>query len=102
MKARRKLINLNMLTMLRSKNDDGVPVARLIRDFELAVSLPHLRKLMEYSRLALEDSNVASSLEPPWLDLASPEVQECPDNYKYKGLFPFGAWLENEDNKEVH
>lgn len=91
MRQRRKLIKYTFLLQLYGLAEAGVPLARLIRDHELNISIPHLSKLINWCREAEEIQNekVYASLNPDWL---IENVQEVPNNYWYKGIFPYGEW----------
>jgi len=90
----------------------GAAISRIVRDLDLDISRTALAKLVDYEMLrrydyaTLADSekdetianNIESSLFPEWLDESVSEVQENPDNWYYKGHFPYGAWVNNEDD----
>lgn len=96
-KRPRKLINQELLYTLYDKHEEGIPVTRLIRDYNLDVSSQHLKALFKwYSFLCTSKGSVkdvlSASLFPPWLTMSN-KIQEQPtDKYKYKGFFPYGKW----------
>lgn len=103
MKAR-KLLHKDMLERIWLRYSLGVPVRKLHRDFNIKMSIPAFKALIEY----YEESNdieqaisitntILASLFPPWLK-ENNKVQSQPKNWKYSGRFPLGVWLINEDN----
>ena len=92
-RKKRKLVRHKLLLELAEKSSMGVPLTRLIRDAELDISRPHLYKLLYYYNTNKRKRVVYKSLFPPWLDTRS-DIQLQPKNYKYKGLFPWGEWIE--------
>lgn len=96
-RAKRKLIKYPLLLELTSKFQDGVPVAKLIRQYELDISTPCLMKLLKIqTKLVSSISLRRHSLNPPWLDDsdAAPNVQVNPDDWYYEGRFPDGQWKQ--------
>lgn len=97
---KRKLIPLQQLDELYHKQAIGVPIARLIRDNDMNISIPHLSKLLHYYGLCMANTGMESavtiynSLNAPWLDstILADRVQEEPEGYKYIGRFPYGEW----------
>lgn len=92
----RKLISETLLKDCLFLADLGVPVAKISRDNNFDISLPHLAKLINWYKQS-EEAQVSSriiklSLFPKWLDHNSNNTQSQPDNYRYIGQFPFGEW----------
>lgn len=99
---RRKLLSPAAYVLIQSKLSIGVPLTRIIKDLDLQISRPALSRLLmisEDSFTSHVDDSIAmqNSLLPKWVDTAGPYVQEQPDEWKYEGLFPLGAWI-NENN----
>lgn len=91
---KRKLITQDTLEAIIQDLERGVPLARAMRNNSITMSRPAVNKLVE-SYIAAELNEPAqklifSSLFPSWL---KEDQQEQPDNAKYKGFFPYGAWL---------
>ncbi len=99
MKAR-KLISPTLLGQIYKRFHYGVPIQRLHRDHGLNnISIPVFTSLIhsydEY--LHQQDKTIKvvihKSLFPEWLD-DIPAVQEQPNEWKYTGKFPYGAWIK--------
>lgn len=93
------LIKPDLLEELHQKAQDGVPVASLLRRYNLAIADPTLSRLLSFYSLALsahEDTAlvIRRSLFPEWL-LAQPEAIATPPigQVSYKGKMPFGEWV---------
>lgn len=104
---KRKLVKTAVLQEIASLNKQGVPLAKIVRDNDLDVSLPHLTKLIHFFNLSIdacperhiteEDKvKLLNSLFPEWMQFAAEAapIQVQPASYKYKGLFPWGIWIE--------
>ena len=94
----RKLIAEPLLAELKDKFCDGVPVARLVRDYTLDISDPHLRKLLFiYIDILNKElnttyrTNLRQAIFPAWVKNAE-GVMVQPDRWTYVGKFPFGQW----------
>lgn len=97
-----KLIQFDVLKELHSRHELGVPVTRLIKDYELDISRPSLAKLIEYFDLyqvqyrdyySYTVNTIKSSLNPEWLEKNCNIVQTQPKHYKYIGEMPLGYWV---------
>lgn len=106
MKAR-KLLAKRILGRLYHRYAIGVPIAKLIRDSDLDISLPAFTNLINYYEESLDKeqsiqitNTIADSLFPEWLDPFNDYVQSQPKEWKYIGKFPVGSWSKvfNEDN----
>lgn len=90
----------------------GAALSRIIRDLNLDISRTALAKLYDYELLRKYDygdlaesdkdiamaNNIESSLFPDWLDESKSEVQENPDEWYYVGHFPYGKWVNDEND----
>lgn len=90
----------------------GAALSRIVRDLNLDISRTALSKLVDYDMLRKydygvladtdKDAAIANAIEqslfPEWLDESSKQVQENPTNWYYVGHFPYGAWVNNENN----
>lgn len=99
---RRKLIPAYILITVEERINLGVPVARIIKDLQINVSNPHLKKLVKYYLLYQEGNlhyntkvQIRDSLFPPWLDNRNTTTLQ-PEGWKYSGMFPFGIWEQVE------
>ena len=94
-----KLIQFDILKELHSRHKLGVPVTRLIKDWELDISRPSLAKLVEYFDLYHDNHDInimmiiKASLNPEWLEINCNIVQTQPKHYKYIGEMPLGYWV---------
>ncbi len=90
-KQRRKLVRRDVLNKITEQHEQGVPVARLLRDNLLNISLPLLIKLIAINKAP---SDIAKkSLFPEWLKSDGAHVQSQPWDYcRYVGRFPTGEW----------
>lgn len=94
----RKLIDEPLLVELLSKFRDGVPIARLVRDYKLEVSDPHLRKLL-FIYIDILDEELYSSkrctirdaLFPAWVQGKDGIITQ-PNEWSFTGRFPLGTW----------
>jgi len=100
MNYKRKLIAEPLLKDLAEDFNKGVPLATLIRNYQLEVSPPHLRKLLFIYSQILDESmperharTLRASLFPAWL---TEGVQVQPDNWGFLGKFPLGNWEEQD------
>jgi len=79
----------------------GVPLARLIRDYDLDITGPGLAPLVRYcSSLKLpgnDDETITDSLFPSWISNNN-KVQVMPAGWYYVGHFPLGNWHKDEDD----
>lgn len=106
MKAR-KLIAEFKLRQCAELVEMGVPIAKIIKDKAIDMTAPTFSSLVDHYNSAhkyTEDSpNVhfvmMNSLFPPWLSPDDSRVQIQPQNWKYIGRFPLGAWQELKDNE---
>lgn len=88
MKPRRKLLTAKALSMLRAETDRGVPLRRALLNLNLALSIPTAKQILTLSELN------HPNMTPPWLDQNGPDLQECPEGWRFKGFFPVGGeWL---------
>lgn len=87
MSRRRKLIKREALKACALRNRDGVPITRLIDDYELDISAPKVAEL-----IAWFNEGFSAALFPRWLDKADSNVGESPDTYEFIGDFPNGSW----------
>jgi len=95
---KRKLISEHLLAPMLEKFYAGVPVTRLIKDYELEISRPHLRKLL-FIYIDILDMNLTEDYRTALRKAIFPQwVQDCsivmkqPDRWTYIGKFPFGQW----------
>lgn len=93
----RKLIPSGIFYDLFKLAEQGVPLTRIIRDYNLALTSQHLNKLFNYYKLYLNDPEanrvIYNSLFPKWLYKSTGPVVIQPTNlYVYKGYFPYGEW----------
>lgn len=93
-KQRRKLIRKDILEEIAKKNTSGVPLSRLIRDYDLDISLPHITKLVNWYKSANKFDSVKASLFPEWLKNNGTPIQVQPwEKFRYLGTFPTGCWV---------
>lgn len=109
------LMNKDMLTTLHIRFSQGVPVLKLIRQFnlELHITAPTLSKLLSYKNAMLKSQPevsqiIEASLFPEWLDKAQPTkhnrvmfndklaIASSPSNWYYTGKMPLGQWKQRE------
>lgn len=90
----------------------GAALSRIIRDLDLDMSRTALSKLVDYEMLRKYDyghlakdtrdqamgNAIEQSLFPDWLDESKEQVQENPDNWYYVGHFPYGKWVNDEND----
>lgn len=107
------LIQQEILTEITELHSKGVPVSKLLRDYELSIASPTLQRLINYLSIAnnslTNDDNLSNptrdriyaSLFPEWLDgIDQDEVSQPPEWY-YKGTMPLGEWLQrNKKGKD--
>jgi len=91
-----------MLNWLNDRILIGVPLSRAIRDANIAMTRPTVSTLLEwynvYKAQPEVTTQIESSLFPAWLDQASTNPQQNPDNCFYVGRFPWGEWQYDENN----
>lgn len=99
MRNPRKLIPYKKLDEIHQLHQQGVPVLRLLRDFKLDMTGPHLTKLISFYSLlgsrniTTDTSNlIFDSLFPTWVYNNENNTVVQPDDKKYTGLFPYGKW----------
>ena len=102
--AKRKLMPQSVLHEILCKANEGVPIARLLRNYELDLTRTTLASLLQQyalSATSLQDQDtILASLFPPWLDEyseTSSKVQQNPDGWYYQGYFPWGEWKQEND-----
>lgn len=95
---KRKLIPQHQLFAIKEKFHSGVPISKLIREYELDISHPHLRKLLFiYIDILNPELNLShrkalnDSIFPIWLENKLGAVTQ-PDSWTYEGRFPYGTW----------
>lgn len=96
-KAKRKLVGKATMAQLKEQVlVIGASLARAMNNLNLDSSRPTIDNLLHLYDNA--DETILASLFPPWL----PEnalVMENPDGWVYEGRFPYGKWVElDEDN----
>jgi len=106
---KRKLLPEALLSPLTYQFRQGVPVTKLIRNNNLEVSRPHLRKLffIYIDILDFENSEhqkdfaiaLRRAMFPEWLDNKT-TITEQPDEWTYDGKFPFGKWIRREQKQQ--
>jgi len=104
-KAKRKLVAKSLLLTLYERKQLGVPLSRLIADFNLDIARGSLTPLLNHYHSALKKETsmpelaegIFASLFPPWLT-DNNEVQQNPDSWSYQGYFPLGKWVRNDKN----
>ena len=93
---KRKLITQSTMQAIAEDISIGVPLARAMRNADIAMSRPAVAKLVKhYSTLMSADPKdsihtLYGSLFPDWLVT---DEQEQPNNMYYEGYFPLGAWV---------
>ena len=77
----------------------GVPVAKLIKNYNLSMSQPTLNKLLNTYDILLNKSlvdsdywTVWSSLFPCWPTMHSDNIMIQPATHVYYGTWPYGKW----------
>lgn len=97
MNNKRKLMGKELLKEVIELRKLGVPIRRIIKNKKIDISIPHLNKLMDLYEEAnittvsfLADS-IFSSIFPIWLS-ENDGIKIVPNNWHYKGRFPFGIW----------
>lgn len=97
-RAKRKLVKKPTLQEITQKYIVGVPVSKLIRQFELDISSPCLIKLIKIN-LTLDARSGRANLYPVWLDNSeeAPHIQTNPDTWSFEGRFPKGRWIAVEN-----
>lgn len=93
-RAKRKLVPQKLLAEIVELTTLGVPLTHSIKRVlgEADVSRPVIAKLVKYYNM--DNEEVRMSIFPPWLNETEP-VQENPDDWYYKGFFPFGRWVRD-------
>jgi hypothetical protein len=101
---KRKLLSPTAYIAVHARLNMGVPLSRIIKDLQVAMSRPALSKLLaandtSFSPAVPVDDSIAiqNSLNPKWIDYDGPLVQEQPDDWKYVGYFPYGVWTHEND-----
>ena len=97
---KRKLLNELELQAARKLYVIGVPLTKIIRDLQLSVSRLHLLKLFliyndiveEELKVSKERHQLRSAIFPLWLNNTKGIVEQ-PNEWTYKGRFPFGEWI---------
>lgn len=106
-KAKRKLVPNEVLNEALLRQSYGVPITRIIADYNLDISRPLFVKLLDCyqlsqtTQLTEEERNssiIYKSLFPDWLDSDNMQVQEQPEGWAYEGRFPWGKWVYDENN----
>ena len=106
------LIQQEILMEVTDLHIKGVPVSKLLRDFDLTIAAPTLQRLINYLSIAnnsVQDGEkllpnptrdrIYNSLFPEWLDgIDQDEVSQPPDWY-YKGTMPLGRWCKRKKGK---
>ena len=83
----RKLLPRTMLSDFRALHDTGIPMAKLLRDSKLDITLPTLNSLI----YLMDDENAQHSLFPGWLGKEH-KTYEQPVIFGYDGTWPYGEW----------
>jgi len=98
MKAR-KLISRQHIDLLYNMHQVGIPLARVMRDNDIEMSLPSFKNLLDHlhsmylgKSAASISTTIEQSLFPEWLTPGLTGVQEQPDDWRYVGRFPMGVW----------
>ena len=92
MKAKRKLFRKALLLqMVLDAYKGPVPIAAIRRKYNLDVSLPHLSKIIDLVNRFGNNKAIMASICPEWLN-DDDDIQEEPEDYSYKGTFPWGTW----------
>lgn len=98
-----KLIKRAVLEEIQGLHNSGVPLSKLIRDFDLTITNPTLNRLLISLTAAtvLSENNsykhtstLVKSLFPDWLEGAEGVEVTQPNEWKYIGLMPYGEWLK--------
>lgn len=101
------LIQRDILEELEDLNHKGVPVRKLIRDYDLTIAAPTLTRLIGYLSLAnrsIIDGKkslatkelIYSSLFPEWLEVIDLDEVKQPSNWSYEGSMPLGKWVKKK------
>lgn len=101
------LVQEDIISDIWAKANDGVPLEALIRQYELPITSPTLKKLLGHVT-ALENADgkeeltevydlIYASLFPEWLiaNEDKPVVQQPEKVWYYDGLFPVGKWCKH-------
>ena len=95
---KRKLMPESLLSQLLDAYRLGVPLAKLIREHDLDISRPHLRKLLfiyidvlEEEAFYNKESTLRHALFPAWVR-EKQGITIQPDKWTFTGRFPLGAW----------
>lgn len=92
------------LISLYEKYSMGIPISKLIKNYNIQVSHPTFTKLlMQYSLLVETKGSdiydtIYASYFPEWLNYEEYEhdiIVLQPSNWNYIGTYPLGEWVEN-------
>lgn len=91
------LMQQKELVDMHAKRKEGVPVSRIIKDYELEITHPTLSRLIEYYELYMQANDeikpiIFSSLFPEWLSSSTDILVKQPTEYVYRGRMPLGQW----------
>jgi len=108
---KRKLIPEEILFAILKDYRVGVPLSKLVKNYDMEISTPHLRKLLfiyidilDISQDEAYRTNLRNAIFPAWVKYATSAMVQ-PDRWTYVGKFPFGQWgvrikaLPTEANK---
>lgn len=97
-----KLIPRHLLKKLFNHYEDGVPITKLVRKYNLDISGPTLDKLLSMYALSrdglvsLDDREIIlNSLFPAWVEEGisiSDTLCIQPPDWEYVGSMPYGYW----------
>lgn len=90
-RSKRKLIPRALFAQIFARKALGVPLSRIIKDFNLNICRTSLATLIKLYEVSYTDGKFDASLFPPWLE-DTDEIQEQPDGWYYQGYFPWGEW----------
>jgi exopolyphosphatase/pppGpp-phosphohydrolase len=97
------LMKENLLAVLHNKHKEGVKYDTLIKNYNLKITGPTLKKLIKYYEIMLKNegevkTTVCNSLFPDWLvyNTIKEDVQHQPTGWIYDGNMPLGVWKENK------
>lgn len=93
----RKLLPEDVLVEAVSRSNMGVPHTRIKKDLGVELSLPKFNELLKWYKYTqkVPHSGNGNTQETVWLSLFPSWIKQTqiqPDDWKYRGTFPFGEW----------
>lgn len=91
------LIQEDLLNQLSNRYATGVPICKLIKQYDLPITPPTLTKLISYNLMCDEVSYdiakiIHNSLFPEWLSSQDKLVLKQSSEWRYIGKMPLGKW----------